>query len=626
MSVIEQRQNILGPVGRFLFSPTDPTTLGFIRILAGLVILYTHAAYTPDLLEFMGPNSWWDQQAGNKQRREAPYIPIPVGWSEYQPTVRVDDIPHRRTAELEFFRSLPADAAQRKEQLRYLNTLIQATPYKPGEDLHANGAAYQRAYHSYNEGLNLVKSSARVLTDEQKTKVRTALNTEPFNEDLAPIHIPELLRALLPQQRLAVWDEVDRFSQVLPKDADQQEYVLDWLANYPFQWRERLYLFLVGEWKVDGRDMSLPADPDERAEFLDFMNTWGGDTRQAEHKGTAVFSYWYHLSNTTTIFVLHFVFLGVCILFTFGLWTRVTSVLVWTGTLCYIHRGQLILFGQDTMQTILITYLMIGPCGAALSIDALRKRYRAAKAMFSSGGQAVPWAEQALSGPVRSWLANLAIRLLQINFCLIYMSSGVSKLKGTTWWEHSAAWLTLANPEFGLMRYPAYEWLMRLLVESRLLMGVLAGSVTVFTLVTELTFPILIWTRLRPVMVCLSVMLHFGIGIIMGLTVFGLYMFTMALCYFPARLIRDRVCVTPGGGRKMTLRYDGRDSKAVTTAARIKALDLAGQVTFVNKAGEATGARLTGPDGREYAGRDLARVALKELVLLRPFRFLSMVV
>ncbi|HEX3150651.1 MAG TPA: hypothetical protein VHR66_21415 [Gemmataceae bacterium] len=621
----DQRQNILGPIGRFFFSPTDPTTLGFIRILTGLIVLYTHAAYTPDLLEFMGPNAWWDHHSGNKQRREAPYIPIPIGWSEFTPTIRTDDVPQRRTAEIEFFRSLPLDPAQRKEQLRYLDTLIRATQFEQTADLRASEVNYQKAFRSYNEGINLVNSAARVLTDEQKARMRAALGTEPFNESLAPIHVPDFLRSFSPQQRMQVWEEVNQFSLALPKDADQQDYVLEWMANYPFQWRTKLYQFLVGDLRVDGRDMSLPADALERAEFLDFMDTWGGDTRQAEHKGTAVFSHWYHLTDSTTIYAFHFLFLGVCVLFTIGLWSRVTSVLVWTGTLCYIHRGQLILFGQDTMQTILIMYLMIGPCGAALSIDALLKRYRAAKAQLAAGGRPIAWAEQTLAGPVRSWLANLAMRLLQVNFCLIYLSSGVSKLKGTTWWEHSAAWLTLSNPEFGLMRYPAYEWLMRLLVESRLLMGIIAGSVTVFTLFVELSFPLLIWTRLRPVMVCLSVMLHFGIGIIMGLTVFGLYMFTMALGYFPSRLIRDRVCVTPGSGRKLIMRFDSRSPKALRMAARIKALDLAGQVTFVDTAGHEGGVRLTGPDGEARTGREVTRTALRELSLLRPFRLMASV-
>jgi hypothetical protein len=202
----------------------------------------------------------------------------------------------------------------------------------------------------------------------------------------------------------------------------------------------------------------------------------------------------------------------------------------------------------------------------------------------------------------------------------------VSKLKGTSWWEHSAAWLVMANPEFGLLRYPVYESLLRTVVESRVLIGIVAGGVTGFTLSLELGFPMLVWTRLRPLLICLSVLLHFGIAIMMGLTVFGLYMFAMVLCYFPARLIRERVCVTPGSGKKMTLRYDSADPAAVKAAARIKALDLAGQVTFVDATGKTKGAHLTDAEGKEHTGRDLARTAIRELALLKPFRFVAAVV
>jgi hypothetical protein len=245
--------------------------------------------------------------------------------------------------------------------------------------------------------------------------------------------------------------------------------------------------------------------------------------------------------------------------------------------------------------------------------------------MLGSGGRHVPWAEAVLAGPARSWLANLAVRLFQINFCLIYLSSGVSKLKGSTWWEHSAPWLIFANPEFGLIRYPAYEWLLRQAMEYRPLMAAFAGFATLYTLTVELGWTFLVWTRLRPVMVILSVMLHLGIAVFMGLTVFGLYMFCMVLCYLPARLIRDRVCVAPGAGRKMTLRYNSHDPGAVKAAARVKALDLAGQVTFVDEPRKG-GAGLVGPDGKEHAGRDLGRTALRELVLLRPVRWLARVI
>jgi hypothetical protein len=57
----------------------------------------------------------------------------------------------------------------------------------------------------------------------------------------------------------------------------------------------------------------------------------------------------------------------------------------------------------------------------------------------------------------------------------------------------------------------------------------------------------------------------------------------------------------------------------------VKALDLAGQVTFVDEPRKG-GAGLIGPDGKEHTGRDLARTALRELSLLRPVRFLAAIV
>ena len=196
------------------------------------------------------------------------------------------------------------------------------------------------------------------------------------------------------------------------------------------------------------------------------------------------------------------------------------------------------------------------------------------------------------------------------------MSSGFSKLKGSTWWEHTAPWLVVINPEFGLVRYQLYDWFFRQLAESRFLMAAFAGAVSLFTLVVEIGLPILVWTRLRPVMAILSVMLHLGIAIIMGLAVFSLYMFSGSLlCYFPAKLIRERIAITPGTGRKMTLRYDGRDQSAVRKASLVRALDLANQVSFVDTAGKDTPdptIHLTDPDGKQVHGHELYKVALRE--------------
>lgn len=618
----DQRQTILGPVGRFFFSPTDPTTLGFMRILAGLVVLYCHAAYTPDFEEFLGPRAWWDHQAAQQHRRESPSMNSPLDWTLRQPSVIVDELPRRRAAEIEFLRSLPLDPAARKAKVRFLDRLVALTPAPKNA---YDERARQEALRQYQAGLYLINAIAH-LTEGQKAQVRVLLDTDTPDDAQSPVHFPEFLKALPRADRVSLWDDAVAFTDSLPaREPETVEYVLHWFGNYPFNSRPQLVRFLTGDLKLEDQNLSLPADAHEREQFLDYLSMWGADIRQVDAKGTPSFSVWLHLTDPTTLYAVHFAFLGVCVLFTIGLWTRVTSVLVWAGALNYIHRGELTLFGQDTMQTILLTYLMIGPSGAALSVDALRRRYRASKALLTSGGRAVPWAEAALSGPPKSWLANLAVRLFQINFCLIYASSGLSKLKGTTWWDHSAPWLIFANPEFGLIRYPVYEWLLRQAAGARVLLALFAGSVSLYTLVVELGLPVLIWTRLRPVMVCLSALLHFGIAVFMGLATFGLYMFTLVLCYVPAALIRERIGVTPGTEPKMTLRYNAQDPASVRTAARVRALDLAGQVTFVDEP-RAGGAALVAPGGKEQTGRDLARTVLRELALLRPFRFLARVV
>lgn len=608
----------LGAVGRFFFLPTDPTTLGFMRVMTGLLLLYTHAAYSLDLKNFFGPHAWWDQQAGNAQRREAPYIPTPLGWSDYEPTLRLEETPHRRAAMIEYLRSMPEDPKDRLPRIRYLEKLFRLTA--------GDTEARQRAY---NEGINLANSVAKLVDQAQEAKVREALARPEVPDERLPVHVPGFVRELPSAERLELWADVQAFNAGLPPDAEKHEFLLNWLANYPADQRDKLYKFLAGTLVVDGKDLSLPADRQQRDEFLEFLERWGGDTRQAAEKGTKVFSHWFHLTDPASMWFAHIIALGVFLLFTVGLWTRVTSVLAWAVSLAYIHRGQVTLFGQDTMQTLLVTYLMIGPSGAALSLDALRKRYRAAKALMGTGARRAPWAESALAGPRPDWLANLAIRMAQINFCFIYLSSGVSKLKGTSWWEHSAAWLVMANPEFGLVRYQAYEWVLRVLVENKVALNLVAGGVSLFTLVLEIGFVFMVWTRLRPVVVCASILLHLGIAIMMGLSVFSLYMFALVLCYFPARLIRERVTWSSGAGRRLTVRYDGRDARAVRKVSLIRALDVAGQVTFVDAgSGKAAGGpdgtvHLTDPDGHQVDGHDLYATALRELALLRPVKWLG---
>jgi hypothetical protein len=45
-------------VDRFLFHPSDPTTLGLIRLAVGLVVVYIHLVYCIGIDNYLGPDAW----------------------------------------------------------------------------------------------------------------------------------------------------------------------------------------------------------------------------------------------------------------------------------------------------------------------------------------------------------------------------------------------------------------------------------------------------------------------------------------------------------------------------------------------------------------------------------------
>jgi hypothetical protein len=67
---------------RFWFSPQDPTTLCWIRLCAGLVVLYVHLTYSWQLLSYVGPEAWIDKIGADYIIREAPVNKLDIGWDD----------------------------------------------------------------------------------------------------------------------------------------------------------------------------------------------------------------------------------------------------------------------------------------------------------------------------------------------------------------------------------------------------------------------------------------------------------------------------------------------------------------------------------------------------------------
>src|SRR5271165_4913103 len=167
--------------------------------------------------------------------------------------------------------------------------------------------------------------------------------------------------------------------------------------------------------------------------------------------------------------------MAVLLLFTLGLFTRVTSVLSLLVVISFAHRVPQATFGLDQINAMLTLYLAIGPSGQALSLDRFIARRQ--------GGSA-------LSRPVPSAGANLALRLINVHMCVIYLFAGLSKLQGEAWWTGEAMWQALANKEYQKadMTWLAWHpWLLNLLTH-----------ICVFW---EVSFCVLIWRpRLRSLM------------------------------------------------------------------------------------------------------------------------------
>jgi hypothetical protein len=240
--------------------------------------------------------------------------------------------------------------------------------------------------------------------------------------------------------------------------------------------------------------------------------------------GQHIWSIYFHVTSPFGIAVVHAGIIVVTLLFTLGVATRITSVLTWAGAIMYINRANSTLFGMDTMTNLALLYLMIAPCGAALSVD----RWVEVRRFRRQHGTA------AVMPPVLLSSATFATRLMQVNFCFIYMAAGTSKLLGATWWNATAPYLFLLNYSFAPFNVGLYARAIVWLAHHRWLWEILAVFGVMFTLFTELAFSFLVWNRkLRWLMMCCSALLHTMIGLLMGLVTFSLIMLVLLLAFMP---------------------------------------------------------------------------------------------
>jgi hypothetical protein len=218
-----------------------------------------------------------------------------------------------------------------------------------------------------------------------------------------------------------------------------------------------------------------------------------------------------------------------------GLFTRVAAVVVFLGILSFERRNPFVFNSGDGLVKVIAFYLMLAPSGESLSLDRLRR----ARDAFWEFPRRAPW----------------ALRLMQVQLSVLYLSTLWTKLSGRTWNEGTA--ISYAVRLEDLERFTAP--------------GVVSGSelvsnaLTYGTLAIEASIGVLVWNRkLRPWVLGLGVLLHLGIDLTIRVGFFSYAVFVLYLAFVPpetaTRLvasIRDWLA-DRGHSRIATLRTSAR--------------------------------------------------------------------
>ena len=142
-------------------------------------------------------------------------------------------------------------------------------------------------------------------------------------------------------------------------------------------------------------------------------------------------------SNPSWVNAVYWGAFPIFILFTLGLWTRITSVLTWVLVVSFI-ANPVTRLDAEPLLGVLAFYLMIG------------------YVLLGQWDQHISWPDRIL-GSNRTILfgrgeqptsvaANLSIRLLQVHFAIVVVTSGLHKLQSGDWWAGVAFWYPLHPP------------------------------------------------------------------------------------------------------------------------------------------------------------------------------------
>jgi vitamin K-dependent gamma-carboxylase-like protein len=204
------------------------------------------------------------------------------------------------------------------------------------------------------------------------------------------------------------------------------------------------------------------------------------------------------------IIALFVVMIVASIALTVGFGTRVAALLVFLGLLSLQRRNPFVFNSGDALLRDLAFYLMLAPSGAAFSVD----RWLRTKERFWDAPARAPW----------------ALRLIQVQFTILYLAAVHGKVRGATWNDGTAVSYALRIGDYVRLPVPLF------ISDSLFISNVF----TIGTVLLELALAILVWNRaLRPWVLLLGVSLHLGIEYSLRVGFYSLTILAIYLAFVP---------------------------------------------------------------------------------------------
>ncbi len=259
-----------------------------------------------------------------------------------------------------------------------------------------------------------------------------------------------------------------------------------------------------------------------------FFSAHGVEPRPPVHEPIGIWGVLNTFPNYSVAIALYVSLLVASLCLLVGYRTRIANVIVFVGVVSFEHRAPSIWNSGDGLLRILIFFLVLAPAGASLSVD----RWRRSRDRFWEFPARAPW----------------ALRLVQIQVSVVYLSTAWLKLHGPDWLHGTAVSYAARMADYDRFPLPA------VLSHS----PVFSTVMTYWTIAIELMVGILVWNRAaRPFVLGLGVALHVSLGVTMRLGFFSetmlaayLAFVTPAFASVAVLAVRDRVHAITAPGRR----------------------------------------------------------------------------